>query len=242
VSHSRQPGGRQRSHGQPPQNSYPQAQDGYPLPKADYPTPADYPPQGQGYAQQPQPGYPPQQGYPPPGGGYYQQPPPQPPGRKRRRVRNTILAAVGAAVALIVLLVIIGAVISGKKDNGGPARHTPSPAQVAIQRAVAAECKPSAHIYNEVNSSQTVGSFDQGVAVWEADLTAAQPTTRAPRGPNEANEIAVDYAEANFALSLAAQSDDPFSNNFSMATLKRGYNMALEKLQDVLNRCAVAGQ
>jgi hypothetical protein len=62
-----------------------------------------------------------------------------------------------------------------------------------------------------------------------------------PRGVNAANQIALDYAEANLALTFASQYDDPFSSSFSMAHLQRGYNTALEKLQDVLSRCATAG-
>jgi Domain of unknown function (DUF4352) len=118
VSHSRQPGGRQRHYGQPPQNNYPPPGNGYPPPQA------DNPPYGGGHPQQPRPGYPPQQGHPPPGGGYYQQPPPpQPPGRKRHIVRNAVIGVAG----LIVVIIVVAALAHGGSTPSVSTNPTPPP-------------------------------------------------------------------------------------------------------------------
>jgi hypothetical protein len=102
-----------------------------------------------------------------------------------------------------------------------------SAAARAIQRAVAAECAPAQALDTSVNSATTVGQFANSVGGWEAGLTAIShtPMTGVPEGRNTARLIAVDYAAANFALSLAAIHDDPFGQHFSAAAVKRGYNL-----------------
>lgn len=77
------------------------------------------------------------------------------------------------------------------------------------------------------------------VAVWEAQLTAVGkvPMTGVPIGKNPAREIAVDYAEANFALAIGSESDNPFSSGFSSAKVTSAYNEATAALQKVLNAC-----
>jgi hypothetical protein len=61
--------------------------------------------------------------------------------------------------------------------------------------------------------------------------------TGAPIGKNPAREIAVDYAEANFALTIGSESDNPSSSGFSSANVSRAYNEATAALQKVLNAC-----
>ena len=114
-----------------------------------------------------------------------------------------------------------------------------SAASVAIARAVAAECKPANSIDESVASANTVADYDDDVAVWEAQLTAVAkvPMAGVPIGKNPAREIAVDYAEANFALTIGSESDNPFSSGFSSANVSRAYNMATATLQKVLNAC-----
>ena len=188
---------------------------------------------------------------PPPGAVLFRTGPgpggqPQPAGHRSRkragshRVRN-VSAVIGA---LIVAGIVIGSLSAGhSKGSASPGSSavapTASAASVAIARAVAAECKPANSIDESVASANTVADYDDDVAVWEAQLTAVGkvPMTGVPSGMNPAREIAVDYAEANFALALGAESDNPFSSGFSSATVSRAYNEATAELQKVLNAC-----
>jgi hypothetical protein len=152
-----------------------------------------------------------------------------------------LLAACALATAV---LVVTGCGTQRPTANTAPKpRHTVSAAQKAIQRAVAAECANAQTLDSSVNSAQTVGQFASSVNGWEAQLTAMShlPMTGVPQGANAAREIAVDYAKANLALFVAAMHDDPFGSHFSAHMVKRDYNMAVQSLQDVLNRCAAAG-
>lgn len=151
--------------------------------------------------------------------------------------------AVSVLCASVVALAGCGTT-AAKVPPRGPARtHTISAAQAATKRGIAAECKPAQSIDTDMNSGSTVAAFDSGVSAWESELTAANniPLPGVPVGHNSAREIAVDYAKANFALALASESDNPFASGFSMRKLRRGYNMALSALQDVLDRCAANG-
>jgi hypothetical protein len=120
----------------------------------------------------------------------------------------------------------------------------PSAAELAIHRAVVAECAQAQAIDTSVSSAATIGQFQSGVGGWEAQLTAMNhiPMTGVPQGLNLARQIQLDYDEANLALAVAAIYDNPFGPHFSTAHVRRGDSMATSKLQDVLNRCTAAGQ
>lgn len=157
-------------------------------------------------------------------------------------VRN-VFAVIGA---LVVAGIVIGSLSAGHSTGSSAspgnsavvASASPS-ASVAIARAVAAECKPANSIDESVASANTVADYDDDVAVWEAQLTVVGqvPMTGVPIGNNPAREIAVDYAEANFALAIGSESDNPFSSGFSSAKVSRAYNEATAALQKVLNAC-----
>jgi hypothetical protein len=120
----------------------------------------------------------------------------------------------------------------------------PSAAQLAVSQAVAAECLDAQAIDASMTAASTVGGFASGVSGWEAQLTAAShiPMTGVPQGANPARVIQLDYAEAGFALAFASQYDNHFGPHFRKGKVSRGYSTATGKLQDVLNRCAAAGQ
>lgn len=168
--------------------------------------------------------------------------------------RTARTAAAGALAALA----LAGLTVAGCGSSGStrpaiarPAVHTasaapaaPNAAQLAITRAVAAECAVAGSVNSGIGAAGTVGSFANGVNGWEAQLTAAThiPMTGVPDGTNDAREIQVDFAEANLALFLASVHDNPFGPHFSAGKVRRGYSTAAGKLQDALNRCAAAGQ
>lgn len=167
--------------------------------------------------------------------------------RSRKRggshwVRN-VFAVIGA---LVVAGIVIGSLSAGHSTgssaspgNSAVAASASPTASAAIARAVAAECKPANSIDESVASANTVAGYDDDVAVWEAQLTAVGkvPMTGVPIGKNPAREIAVDYAEANFALAIGSESDNPFSSGFSSAKVSSAYNEATAALQKVLNAC-----
>lgn len=143
-----------------------------------------------------------------------------------------------AAVLSAALLALAACGGSPKPAASVTSARSPA-ASAAIARAVAAECKPANSIDESVASANTVADYDDDVAVWEAQLTAVSkvPMTGVPVGNNPAREIAVDYVEANFALTIGSESDNPFSSGFSSANVSRAYNEATATLQKVLNAC-----
>jgi hypothetical protein len=114
--------------------------------------------------------------------------------------------------------------------------------QAAISAAVKTECQTGRTIDGQVNAATTVGEFDAGWQEWTSELTAANsiPMTGVPEGPNDANEIEVDFAKANLAIAEGSQYSDVFSG-FNKNKLSNDYGLAQTALQDVLNRCTSNG-
>jgi hypothetical protein len=106
-----------------------------------------------------------------------------------------------------------------------------------------AECAQAQSIDSSLTTATTVATFEAGVSGWEAQLTAAShiPMTGVPEGNNSPRHIQVDFAEANLALFVAAEYDNPFGPHFSTHRVRDGYNTASSSLQDALNRCSAAG-
>lgn len=114
--------------------------------------------------------------------------------------------------------------------------------QAAISTAVKTECQTGRTIDGQVNAATTVGEFDPGWQEWTSELTAANsiPMTGVPEGPNDANEVKVDFAKANLAIAEGSQYSDVFSG-FNKNKLSNDYGLAQSALQDVLNRCTSNG-
>jgi hypothetical protein len=158
---------------------------------------------------------------------------------------NKAFGAVIVTVAGIAIAACGSAHFATHKPHPAATRSpAPTAAELAIHRAVVAECAQAQTIDTSVSSAATIGQFQSGVGGWEAQLTAMNsiPMTGVPHTLNLARQIQLDYAEANFALALAAQYDNPFGSHFSTGHVRRGDSMATSKLQDALNRCTAAGQ
>lgn len=158
----------------------------------------------------------------------------------KSKIKGIAASAVVAAVA-----VLAGCGGTAHPQAAAVTHHhaaTLSAAQRAVNRAATLECNRAQPIYNSVNSATTIADLNADSGRWQSQLTAAEGIPErvpgVPKGHNIARELAVDYAEAAFALALADAHADPFGSHFSARIVKRGYNMALSKLQDALNRCA----
>jgi hypothetical protein len=151
--------------------------------------------------------------------------------------------AAAGAMTLVALLTGCGSATGARHPQPRP-HHSIGAAEAAINRAVVKECAPAQRLDTSINAATTIGEFASGVGGWQAQLTAAGhiPMTGVPRSMNTARKTAIDYAEANLALAFASIYDNPFGSNFHASRVKRGYKTALNSLQDVLNRCAAAGQ
>lgn len=159
-----------------------------------------------------------------------------------------LLAAGGTTYALTVHLGPTAAQIAAhkayeaRKAAAAAALAQRQATQAAISTAVKTECQTGRTIDGQVNAATTVGEFDAGWQEWTSELTAANsiPMTGVPEGPNDANEIEVDFAKANLAIAEGSQYSDVFSG-FNKNKLSNDYGLAQSALQDVLNRCTSNG-